>query len=105
MSPFARAWRERFQAEPPWGRLAAALRNLCKEHGEAEVLRRWQIYLGDAEPQYVNPQRFAFTYGAWDGSDTKAPNGYGIANGKPIPSPRPGESSDDYAMRLARAGV
>jgi len=99
LSPFASAWIARFGkgSEVPWGRIASAIRNLVIEQGEAEVLRRWRNFLSATSVEYVNPSRFAFTFGAWDTPDPDA--------WKRDPTViRPGESVDAYIARLAAAG-
>lgn len=92
LSPFASAWRQQFQASPPWGQLARSLRPLIAEHGDEEVLRRWKNYLLGAGAQYVSPTRFATTFGAWTTPDPDA--------WRHDPSQfRPGETTDDYIAR------
>lgn len=51
---------------------------LRSEHGDAEVLRRWRLYLADQERgKYATAQGFASTWGEWDQPPAKlALNGH-----------------------------
>lgn len=68
LTPFGQEWRARYGGEPPWGRLGSALSPLCEKHGAERVLRAWSAYLSATEGEFASPQRFASTFGRWDGT-------------------------------------
>ncbi len=62
-------WEQAMGGTPPGGRIGKALKPLVAKHGEAEVLARWEAYLGsDDDPRFKSPQDFASKYGALAGA-------------------------------------
>jgi len=61
-------WMARFGGTAPGGRIGGALRPLVERYGWAAVRTAWQTYLAQAEAEYASPQRFAATYGRWNGT-------------------------------------
>ena len=47
------------------------LRTLEKEHGAAETLRRWKIYLSATPGSFASAQKFAATWGEWGATPEK----------------------------------
>jgi hypothetical protein len=70
LTPFADTWKARC-GEPPFGKLATALRPLVKQHAEVEVLVRWRRYLDATDPQFASPHRFAQTWHKWAVPETQ----------------------------------
>ena len=68
LTPFGTAWSARYGGEMPWGRAGSALSPLCEKHGAERVLRAWIAYLSATEGEFASPQRFASTFGRWDGT-------------------------------------
>ena len=66
LTPYWDAWIDAYGGKPSAGILSKALKPVHDEHGEAEVLRRWQHYLGRTPAEYANPHRFASTFGRWE---------------------------------------
>ena len=79
ITPFADAWRARFGGEMAVDPALKPLRQAIVAHGEAEVLRRWRIYLDRSSGEYQpSARKFASTWTEWSGEGgTKpaAPNG------------------------------
>jgi hypothetical protein len=69
---------------------------LVREVGEAEVERRFRLYLADAlterDGQFASVTRFAQTFGRWVTMPNKAPRQW--------EDPLPDETSDEYAVRM-----
>lgn len=99
LGPFGAAWKTRYgpNAAVPWGRIGKALRDLVAAEGIDEVLRRFTNYLTGTSAQYVNPQRFAQTFGEWTRPNPDAWK-YDVTEF------RPGESQDAYIARQVRGG-
>lgn len=97
VAPFCEAWQQRFQGIAPGGRIGKALRPLRVHHPDEKILERWTRYLAATEAQYASPERFAQTFGDWDGG--AAPR---IKAAPSRLDPRPGESGDDYLKRVTR---
>jgi hypothetical protein len=68
LSPFGRAWIERYGGKPGYGKLAKALKPLVETHTTDTVLVAWTRYLGETDAQYASPHRFAETFGRWSGN-------------------------------------
>lgn len=111
MSPYYFAYKTVY-GEPPTSAVVKmtvrVIRALENQFGADETLKRFRNYLSVTPAKFYAAARFAERFVAFkDGGDgmrdPKAPHGYG-ANGKPIPSPLPGETPDQYAERLARLG-
>lgn len=59
-------WLERFPgSSAPGGRIGKALKPLRAKHGWLAVRRAWRNYLAQTQPEFVSPQHFANTFGAW----------------------------------------
>ena len=69
MTPFSGLWTA---GSPPFGQLAAVLKPLVAEHGEADVLTHWTHYLAGTEPKFWSPRRFSATYNTWGATVTNA---------------------------------
>lgn len=69
LTPFADAWSGRC-GKPPFGKLAAVLGPLVKQHEEPEVLARWSRYLNSTEPKFCSAHRFAETFNTWAEPET-----------------------------------
>lgn len=65
-------WRARFGGTAPGGRIGNALLPLVKTHGWPTVRGAWRSYLEQAEAEYASPQRFAATFGRWNGTGAPA---------------------------------
>jgi len=95
LTAYAEAWKAAYQGVPPFGRIGRALRPLHLEHGEEEVLRRFRIYLKVTPGRYASVERFAQTFGIWDGdAPARKP-------ADPLDQ-RPEESVDAYFLRLSQ---
>jgi hypothetical protein len=70
VTPYAIRWEARC-GKAPMGKLLAVLAPLRKQHGDAEVVPRWDRYLAGTDPKYASPHRFAETYNTWGEPDTK----------------------------------
>lgn len=68
LTPFGDAWRARYGGELAWSRAGSAFSPLREEHGAERVLRAWVRYVAATEAQFASPQRFASTFGQWDGT-------------------------------------
>ena len=68
LMPFGDAWRARYGGELAWSRAGSAFSPLREEHGAERVLRAWVRYVAATEAQFASPQRFASTFGQWDGT-------------------------------------
>jgi hypothetical protein len=79
-------------------RMAKTFSELEGEMDRAEVVRRFGHYCHGTPGRFYSVERFAETLPAWTESlPVKAAPGA-------VPTQLPGETGDDYAMRLARAG-
>ena len=65
LTPYIRAWTDRFEGMPATGPLSKLLRPLELKYGSGEVLSRWVRYLSQAEASFASPARFASTFGDW----------------------------------------
>ena len=66
LTPYWDAWTDAYGGEPNGGILAKALEPLHDKHGEAVVLPRWRYFLNETPAGFVNPHRFASTFGSWE---------------------------------------
>lgn len=96
VAPFCEAWSDRFKGIAPGGRIGNALKALRAQHTDDEILVRWKRYLSQAEPQYASAERFAQTFGEWDGGAAPRINA--------APAVRPGETTDEYVSRVHGRG-
>lgn len=96
---FGAAWKARYgpSAVVPWARIGKALRELVAAEGIDEVLRRFKNYLTGTSAQYVNPQRFAQTFGEWTKPNPDAWK-------HDLSEFRPGETNEAYIARQVRGG-
>ncbi len=65
LTPYWDAWVAAYGGTPNAGILAKTLKPLHDRRGEAETLARWKAYLDQTPAEYVNPHRFAATWGRW----------------------------------------
>lgn len=68
LTPYLDEWKNIYGGDLPPKRAAAGLGPLHTQHGDAEVLPRWQYYLEQHrdKPGIATPQGFAQTYGSWE---------------------------------------
>lgn len=66
LTPYWDAWIDAYDGKPNGGVLAKALKALHDEHGEAVVLPRWRYFLSETPAGFVNPHKFASTFGSWE---------------------------------------
>lgn len=92
LTPYGNLWTEYYRGSPNYGLLAKALAPLVKQHGNTEVLMRWEVYLSETPGRYASPLKFAATWGEWDPVKVKSE--------KDPKAPRPGETSDQYLARV-----
>lgn len=57
---------------PNYEKIGKALKALVTKHGWDQVRPRWQNYLLKTEAQFVNPFRFAETFGSWGNGSVTA---------------------------------
>ena len=65
-------WIGRFGGTAPGGRIGKALAPLVKAHGWPAVREAWRSYLAQAEAEFASAQRFAQTFGRWNGTAAPA---------------------------------
>lgn len=71
LTPYLEAWKRTFGGDLSPKRAAGALGALRTQHGDDEVLGRWEMYLRENahKPEFANPQTFARTFGSWAAED------------------------------------
>ena len=67
-------WQERFNGTAPGGRIGRALKPLLSKHPWEEVREAWRSYLAQTEAEFASAERFAQTFGKWNGSSRPAVN-------------------------------
>lgn len=66
LAPSAAAWEARFGAGTAnWGKLGKALQSLAKYHAPEKIAAHLDEYLHQTPAQYLNLNRFAETFLAW----------------------------------------
>lgn len=91
VASFCEVWQERFQGIAPGGRIGRALKPLRGKHSDDEIRRRWTLYLTATEAKFASPEKFAQTFGDWDGARTAGDRTDFL----------PGETVDQYIARHA----
>jgi hypothetical protein len=79
LSPYAKAWRERFDGDPPFGQIAKHLAKLHEGKGEPVVLPAWQRFLDAQDIDHISIPKFVSGFGVWAGTAPRSP-----VNGPPV---------------------